>query len=162
MESNTTPVIRRYKTSDHESLMDFMRRTYSELGYEFSPNGRHSDIRDVEDAYLNNHGSFHVVDVNGKVQGCVGVRHFSKDIAELKRLYVAKAYRARGLGRALCLAAIHDTEELGYQFLRLDTTSRSVAALALFRKLGFHEIPRYNANQIAEIFMEKTIRNETR
>jgi ribosomal protein S18 acetylase RimI-like enzyme len=126
---------------------------------QFFSNGKDSDIVCLDDVYLNNQGAFHVVDVKGAVQGCVGIRLLSKDTAELTRLYVAKAYRGRGLGKMLCLAAIHDGRRLGYESLRLDTTSRSVASLSLFRELGFREIPRYHSDEFAEIFMEKTLRD---
>jgi hypothetical protein len=42
--------------------------------------------------------------------------------------------------------------------LRLDTTSKSPAAISLFRKHGFVEIVRYNDDPFAEIFMELSLR----
>jgi len=39
----------------------------------------------------------------------------------------------------------------------LDTTPKSAAAIRLFRNLGFREIPRYNEDPFAEIFMEKDL-----
>ena len=137
--------------------MEFLEGSLSEMGYEFLPKGKDPDILCLEDVYLHNQGTFQVVDVNGSVQGCVGVRRLSEDTAELKRLYVAKTYRGRGLGKMICQTAIHDAKRLGYESLRLDTTSRSTAALPLFRQLGFKEIPRYHSDEFAEIFMEKRL-----
>ena len=104
-----------------------------------------------------NRGAFHVVDIREQIRGSVGVRRFSDDVAELKRLYVGRECRSKGLGFALCIAAIEDAKELGYRFLRLDTTRRSVEAIGLFKKLGFGEIDRYNADSYAELFMEKRL-----
>jgi len=127
------------------------------MGNEFLPDGKDSDIRDIDRVYLQNTGSFHVIDERDEICGCVGVRKFSDEVAELKRLYVAQKCRSRGLGQVLCLNAIRDACGFGYKFLRLDTTTKSKAALALFKKLGFSEIGRYNSDPFAEIFMERVL-----
>lgn len=49
---------------------------------------------------------------------------------------------------------IEKVKEKGLNYLRLDTVLRAKKALALYRNLGFYEIPRYNDNVNAEIFME--------
>ena len=51
-------IIRPYQPADHKNLMDFPDRALSEMGYEFVPNGKDSDIRDLDLAYLNNRGAF--------------------------------------------------------------------------------------------------------
>jgi ribosomal protein S18 acetylase RimI-like enzyme len=137
--------------------MAFLECTFSRLGYDFLPDGKDSDIGNLESVYLNDRGAFLVVDAGTNLSGCVGIRRFSNGIAELKRLYVAEEYRGMGLGRKLCLAAIREGLRLGYESLRLDTTHRSHAALALFRDLGFQNIPRYNSDEFAGIFMERRI-----
>jgi hypothetical protein len=38
--------------------------------------------------------------------------------------------------------------------VRLDTSSKSPVAIAMFRRRGFVEIPRYNDDPFAELFME--------
>jgi ribosomal protein S18 acetylase RimI-like enzyme len=149
--------IRRYQPADYQGVLFFLNSTLTEMGYTFLPDGKDADIRDLDRVYIKNRGSFHVIDNHGEIRGCVGVRKFSDEIAELKRLYIAQECRGLGLGRALCLNAIEDARNFGYKSLRLDTTTKSQAALALFRKLGFYEIARYNANPLAEIFMEKTL-----
>ncbi|HVM59472.1 MAG TPA: GNAT family N-acetyltransferase [Verrucomicrobiae bacterium] len=153
----TTRVVRRYELADYQGVLTFLGRTISEMGYSFEPDGKDADIRDIDRVYLQNRGSFHVVEDRGEIHGCVGVRKFSDEIGELKRLYLAAECRGLGLGRALCNSAIQDARDLGYKTLRLDTTTKSQRALALFRKLGFHEIARYNPNPDAEVFMEKTL-----
>ena len=127
------------------------------MGNEFLPDGKDSDVRDIDGTYLKNGGSFYVIDHQNEIFGCVGVRKFSDKIAELKRLYISQKCRGLGLGRQLCINAINDARELGYKFLRLDTTAKSLAARALFKKLGFHEIARYNSDPFAEIFMEMVL-----
>src|SRR5262249_37929628 len=116
-----------------------------------------ADLRDLDEAYIANRGSFFVLEMQGKIQGCVGVRRLSDEIAELKRCYIAQECRGLGYGRTLCALAIEDAQRLGYNRLRLDTTRKSQVALGLFRQCGFCEIARYNSDPFAEIFMEKVL-----
>ena len=149
--------LRHYRSGDYQSLLSFLKDAFDEMGNEFLLDGKDSDIRDIERVYLQNRGSFHVIDNQGEIRGCVGVRRFSDEIAELKRLYLARECRGRRWGHALCVKAINDARNFGYKFLRLDTITKSQAALALFKKLAFYEIAKYNSDPFAEIFMEKTL-----
>lgn len=150
--------IRAYAPDDRDLLFAFFGEVLGGMGYEFLPEGKDSDIGSIESSYTANSGAFHIVAAGGKVRGSIGVRRFSGEIAELKRLYLAKDLRGKGIGRDLCLQAIREASALGYRFLRLDTTSKSAAAIAIFTRLGFQPIPRYNADPYAELFMELALR----
>ena len=151
------PPVTHYRPNDYPSLILFLETTFTGMGREFLPDQKDSDIRDINTVYLSNRGSFFVLEVDGQIRGCVGVRRFSDDVAELKRLYLDPAYRGTGIGFALCAAAIGAARELGYNALRLDTTLQSEAALGLFKKLGFRVIERYNDDPFAEVFMELSL-----
>ena len=146
--------VRRYRSEDYQGLLSFLNNAFNEIGNEFLLEGKDADIRDIDRVYVQNHGSFHIIDNQGEICGCVGIRKFSDEIAELKRLYISQKCRGFGFGCQLCINAINDSRELGYKFLRLDTTAKSQIAQALFKKLGFYEIARYNSDPFAEIFME--------
>src|SRR5947208_17187924 len=77
--------------------------------------------------------------------GCVALRPFDADAAEMKRLYVRPAYRGQGLGRALAAAAIAAARETGRSRVVLDTLPSMGEAIALYRSLDFKEVAPYLA-----------------
>jgi GNAT superfamily N-acetyltransferase len=87
--------------------------------------------------------------------GCVGIRPLEPGIAELKRLFVREAGRARGTGQALIHAALAFAERAGYQRIRLDTLPYMTAALTLYDRIGFRVIPAYRHNPVpGTVFLE--------
>ena len=82
------------------------------------------------------------------VVGCVGVRAFSADTCEMKRLFVRDSARGIGLGRELAMAAVEVARRLGYQRLVLDTLEHMSAAQAMYSSIGFYEIPPYYFNPL--------------
>jgi ribosomal protein S18 acetylase RimI-like enzyme len=98
----------------------------------------------------------------GAAIGVVGLKPLAAGIAEIKRLYVLPQARGAGLGRRLAEAALAEAAARGYRRVRLDTHRPSMsAARALYRRLGFVEIPPYGPDLGGAIaFFEKRLRLE--
>jgi ribosomal protein S18 acetylase RimI-like enzyme len=95
---------------------------------------------------------------NGMIAGCVAMRAFTPEIAEMKRLYVVPAYRGYKLGRQLAEAIIEKAVEYGYHSMILDTMYEMQAAQQLYYNLGFHTIPPYNQQDESKVIcFEKTL-----
>jgi len=93
--------------------------------------------------------------------GCVALRRCGEPAercAELKRMWVREPWRRTGLGRRLAEAALERARQLGYARIRLDTLASMTPALALYRSLGFRDIPPYYPNPLDEVvYLEKTL-----
>ncbi len=130
-----------YRPQDQEDLVAFLRAVLGELGFDFNLDQKDEDLRHIPHVYQSNGGVFLLARHEAHVIGTIALRQIPHSTCELKRFYVCKHHRRRGLGTAL-----------------LDTSSKSPSAISLFRKHGFVEIPRYNDDPFAEIFMELSLR----
>ncbi|WUR11973.1 GNAT family N-acetyltransferase [[Empedobacter] haloabium] len=80
--------------------------------------------------------------------GCVALRPVDATRAEMKRLYVRPAARARGLGRQLAERICAEAKEAGYRAICLDTLVTMTPAVRLYRELGFGPIEPYVYNPL--------------
>lgn len=103
--------------------------------------------------YAEPRGALLLAYVDGLVAGCCALRPLDTadypNASEMKRLYVRPAFRQHGLGRQLAEAILDCARQAGYSFVLLDTLDDMESARALYRDLGFEEIPPYYHNPIA-------------
>jgi putative acetyltransferase len=83
-----------------------------------------------------------------EVAGCVALRPWTNETAEMKRLYVRPEFQGRGIGRLLAERALAAAKEMNYRSINLDTLPSMKAAIELYRSLGFNEIERCNTNLV--------------
>jgi putative acetyltransferase len=91
--------------------------------------------------------------------GVVGLKPLGPYVGEVKRLFVRPEARGFRIGEALLRRAIQESVRIGYRRLRLDSHRASMgAAIGLYRRLGFVEIPPYGPDlDGALIFFEKCL-----
>ena len=89
-------------------------------------------------------GRMYVALVDGEVAGCIALRRFDVQTAEMKRLYVRPAFHGKGLGRRLAAHIVQDARQIGYTRMLLDTLPKLNVAVALYTSIGFEEISAYN------------------
>ncbi|MFL6365373.1 MAG: GNAT family N-acetyltransferase [Nitrososphaeraceae archaeon] len=95
-----------------------------------------------------------------KIIGTSAVRNLKQfeSTCELKRMFVSSDFRRLGLGQKLLDTAIGFAKSVGYSRIVLDSSKALHPARALYLKSGFVDIPRYNDNHRADVFMERSLR----
>ena len=141
--------------ADVEVARSLIREYAGSLGIDLSFQDFAAELSGLPGAYAGPRGALWLGEIDGVVQGCAGLRPDDEDTAELKRLYVRPAGRGHGLGRKLTTHALGIARRLGYRRVRLDTLPTMTEAHALYRALGFREIPAYRHNPVpGTVFLE--------
>ena len=111
------------------------------------------ELSELPGEYAAPRGVLLLAEVDGSIAGCCALRPLDAsdypNAAEMKRLYVRKAFRGFGLGRQLAEAIMDAARQAGYACVLLDTLDGMEAARALYAELGFFEIPPYYHNPLA-------------
>ncbi len=82
-------------------------------------------------------GTFLVGYLDGVPVACGGVRRVGPGLGELKRMFVRRGYRGRGLSRIMLGALEEAARSLGYSRLVLETGSRQPEAVQLYLSSGY-------------------------
>ena len=109
-----------------------------------------ADAMRLPGSYVAPFGAIWLAESNGVAIGCVALRPLPGGIGEVKRMYVDRAWRGRGVGRALLETLIAHARTLGYHHLRLGTIAEMTAARSLYQSLGFAPIERYREDEIVD------------
>jgi ribosomal protein S18 acetylase RimI-like enzyme len=111
--------------------------------------GFEAELASLPGAYAPPEGRLLLATRDGQAAGCIALRRFDESTGEVKRLWVRPAFRKGGLGRQLAMQVVAAAREAGYRRLVLDTLAPMAEAIALYRSLGFVEIPPYYHNPLA-------------
>lgn len=122
--------------ADATALRELVFGVLREYGLEPDPAGTDADLDDVEVSYRG--GIFDVVeDSSGRLVGSVGLHPIDAATCELRKMYLAREVRGRGLGRNLLEHALARARALGFRRVVLETATVLSEAIALYRRYGF-------------------------
>ena len=113
----------------------FVLGVLSGEGFEYDPL-KDSDLDDIGGNYLRTGGAFFIYLYEDEIVGTSAVKDLGSGHCEIKRLYVKKECRGKGIGLALFLAAL-DFSKKNYSFARLKTDSSLKKAISIYLSNGF-------------------------
>jgi GNAT superfamily N-acetyltransferase len=97
---------------------------------------RLSDIDEAEHVYRDQ-AIFLCAVVEAEIIGTGAIKHLDSRECEMTRMFVASAYRGRGIGRAIAERLIKFALGSGYDQVRLSSNKILTASHRLYEKLGF-------------------------
>ena len=126
------------------------------LGFSLCFQNFDRELAELPGDYAPPEGRLLLAEFHGALAGCVGLRKYEPRVCEMKRLYLRPQFRGRGLGRVLAETIIREARNIGYERMRLDTVEPVMNdAVAMYRRLGFQEIPAYRKNPMeGTLYME--------
>lgn len=134
--------------------MDWLQGEQGDMSECLALQGYDTELDHLGEKYGMPEGRLYVAHFGGPAVGCIALRPMhelsGQNACEMKRLYVRPGNRGAHIGRRLAQRIVDDAREMGYSCMYLDTLPRLKAAIALYKSMGFVEIPQYNDNPIAE------------
>ncbi|MFT5618734.1 MAG: putative acetyltransferase [Arenicella sp.] len=80
---------------------------------------------------------------NGKAVACGAIRKFDSETMEVKRMFVSPENRGKGIAKSVLAELESWTKELGLKKCVLETGTRQIEAVALYKSADYDIIPSY-------------------
>lgn len=143
-------------TPNTPELLALTRQIFREyasgLGVDLCFQGFEAELAGLPGDYAEPAGALLLCRVDGEIAGCCALRPLLTvdypNAAEMKRLYVRKAFRRFGLGRQLVDMVLVAAQRAGYSCVLLDTLDDMESARSLYEDMGFESIAPYYHNPI--------------
>lgn len=143
--------------------MDKIRSLFIEyqkwLGIDLCFQNFEAELVNLPGEYSEPKGSIFVVEESKSVfVGCIALRPYSNEVAEIKRLYIQPSSQGRGYGILLLERALDMAKAAGYKKVILDTLPTMERARNLYRVFGFTQIGAYYNNPLDDVeYYEKVL-----
>jgi GNAT superfamily N-acetyltransferase len=98
-----------------------------------------------------------VARLGGAPVGCGAVKLADPDIAEIKRMWVAREVRGRGLGKRILAELESRAMAVGKSLARLETNRGLADAIAMYRSRGYREVAPFNDERYGDHWFEKRL-----
>lgn len=147
MEKKTWPRLRAANNKDCENITNLVYGILREYDLKPDPVCTDADIKDIESSYFGRGGTFFVLETeDGEIIGAYGLCPIDEQTCELRKMYLHKAYRGKGLGKLLLEDALSKAGKLGFVKVTLETASVLTEAISLYKSYGFVE---YNTQHLS-------------
>ena len=136
MDVQIVPYEEQYK----DRLFAFTDSCFRELGKQFDPLGRHRFYEDIEHVF----DVFYCLLVGNELLGTVALKKLDDDTAELKALYLDRAFRGKGLGNEALRKMIYIAKDNGCSEVYLNVYYRNEKAYKAYLRAGVTDYYRYS------------------
>lgn len=138
MESTTIQILD-YQP-EHQVWFEKLNRDWIEKYFWMEPID--FEVLQHPDAHIIHKGGFiFMAQVDLKIAGTVALKYVNPGMYEFTKMAVDEEYQGKKIGLALALAAIEKARSLNASDIILYSNTMLEAAIKLYEKLGFREIP---------------------
>lgn len=123
--------------ADTPAVVKLIRRVLREYRLPFDPAGIDRPLFELASHFSGPGRRFWLIEDAGRVVGTVAIDRRGQGLAELKKMFLDRRYRGRGLGKRMLRAALAFARRCGYRRVMLETHSSLDEAIGLYRRAGF-------------------------
>jgi putative acetyltransferase len=140
MQENQWPRLRPANNKDCKKVTELVFTILAEYNLKPDPVSTDTDIKNIEQAYFERGGTFYVLEEkDGSIIGAYGLYPIDKATCELRKMYLHRSYRGKGLGKLLLEDALSKAKQISFKRMTLETASVLTEAISLYKSYGFTE-----------------------
>lgn len=133
--------LREATDADAPVVRELVFRVLAEYGLKADPDGADADLLNLEAHYAIAGGWFGVLAApGGRIVASVGLRRMEPGVFELRKMYLEREFRGRGLGRSLLERALTEARLRGGRRIVLETATVLREAVAMYERYGFRRL----------------------
>jgi putative acetyltransferase len=148
-------ILRPATNADIPSIKKVVFSVLQEYGLKGSESGKDKDLSDLDQYYFSKNGYFGVVmeSSTNEIVGTFSLYRLDDASCELRKMYLLRSARGKGVGEFILKYAIGVAKEKGYSKMTLETISPLKEAISLYKKHGFSEVaPREISDRVDQAF----------
>jgi GNAT superfamily N-acetyltransferase len=139
-------------SSINENTVKITRTDSNNADFRLLVNELDIDLRERNGAIMDTYDQHNIIEYtgfvvlgyyNGQLAGCGCFKEAFNDAAELKRMFVRKQFRGKGVSAAILKELEDMAIEVGYTYMILETGTKQTEALGLYQKSGYSKMPNY-------------------
>jgi len=155
MTKDRWPKLRRADNCDCPKIAELVFTVLREYYLEPDPEATDADLKDIEKSYFERGGVFYVLEEeDGTIIASYGLYLIDDQTCELRKMYLHKAHRGKGLGKLLMEDALAKARQIGFKKMTLETASVLKEAISLYKKYGFVEYePEHMSSRCDQAFV---------
>ncbi len=134
--------LRRAFNKDGVGVFTLITEILAEYGLSPDPEGVDADLEDLGANYFSDGGAFYILEEGEEAQiiGSVGIFPLDKGCCELRKMYLRKKVRGKGLGKFFMEFSLNEARRLGFQTMTLETATVLKEAIGLYTRYGFQQV----------------------
>jgi len=155
MQDGQRPRLRPANNKDCVKVTELVYGVLKEYDLKPDPSATDIDLKDIEQSYFERGGAFYVLEEkDGSIIGAYGLYPVDKTTCELRKMYLHRSYRGKGLGKLLLEDALVKARQIGFKKMALETASVLKEAISLYKSYGFVEYePEHMSSRCDQAFI---------
>lgn len=125
---------------EHQPWFEKLNREWIEKYFSMEPPD-YEILQNPSEYILKKGGSIFMASLGGSIAGTVALKYLTGTVYELTKMAVNEKFQGKKIGRALAEAAIARAKSSGAEKIILYSNTMLEPAIALYKNLGFREIP---------------------
>lgn len=144
--------IEEFVSNDQQAVKNFIVSCWKEFGFRYIQKYDY-DLDDPTKYYIKNGGMLYVLKEKNIIIGTIAVVNKNNEIGELRRFYVEKSHRGKGLGSQLLSKTIEFCQSKKFKKIEFETNKIFKQAHALYEQKGFITVKEDDRS----LYMEKLL-----